>query len=217
MKIKRQGMIMGHAALFAASVIGCESGSDDDGGTADAQPNIPRDASQTDIDVTTMDASSGIADMTVAPDTALPASDMATPGPVDQGGLPDVSPFMDMAIIALDEGAPRDASIAADAVVVEDAAPCIDAAVPDIGPVSVCDEFRGQRCQNPDQGCCDNNQPVLVCRGGALVEPGPDDFACGCATSDGLSQVFCAVPGFVGIAKAGRLRKKARRLRDLIV
>jgi hypothetical protein len=108
----------------------------------------------------------------------------------------------------------NDMAVSADVAVVPDAAP-----MPDEGaPVNVCDEFRGARCASPNDGCCDNGQVVLTCVAGVLGA-GPDANLCGCANEgvSGRTEVFCAVPGFVGIAQSGRRRTSIRHLRDLIL
>ena len=219
MKVRHQGLIIGQAALFAAT-IGCEA-QDGDQTNQDAAPNIPRDMSTSTADGQASDAAPSV-DMRTAGDANIEA--------MDQGQLPDVSPMMDMAITEIDQGAspadavaPPDATHVLDADIVVDAAPMIDAApvvdaappVPDMEAPGRCQQLVGQACRRPDDGCCDNNEVILVCRDQRYVPPGPNEIACGCEMPNGPTQVFCAVPGFVGIAQAGRLRRSARHLRSL--
>ena len=222
MKIKKHGLIMGHAALFAASVVGCEASdtSDTEGGNGDAQQDIPRDMRTVIDDAQSGDSELPELDMETISDASSTPTDMSHVDPTDQGTLPDVSPMMDMAIVDVDQGAQsEDAGVPDDAAVVVDASPIVDAAppLPDVAPPQGCAQFVGDPCRSVNDGCCENNQPMLVCRGGQFVDPGPDEFACGCESPEGMTQVFCAVPGFVGIAQAGRRRRGARRLRDLLV
>ena len=119
---------------------------------------------------------------------------------------PDMSVVLpDMSV--LDAATPQDM-----AIVMEDAA-----VEPDQGaPPGACADLNGARCDGPNMGCCENRQPVLVCRGGAFVVE-DNGFPCDCVNAaDGVSEVECAVPGFVGIHRATVYRRRAPRLRGLI-
>jgi hypothetical protein len=195
MKLKRNALIFGNAVLFTS--LACteqETGGNVESDAAPLRDNGP----QTDAHVMTDSAieqdARTITDGTIPGDATSPADMM--------------SPVNDMAV-------------SADVAVVPDAAPMPDegAPMPDEGaPVNVCDEFRGARCASPNDGCCDNGQVVLTCVAGVLGA-GPDANLCGCANEgvSGRTEVFCAVPGFVGIAQSGRRRTSIRHLRDLIL
>jgi hypothetical protein len=220
MKLKRNALIFGNAVLFTS--LACteqETGGNVESDAAPLRDNGPQtdahvmtdgamvqdDAMQT-IDTGSMDTDAAAADSAIEQD-ARTITDGTIPGdatsPADM-----MSPVNDMAV-------------SADVAVVPDAAPMPDegAPMPDEGaPVNVCDEFRGARCASPNDGCCDNGQVVLTCVAGVLGA-GPDANLCGCANEgvSGRTEVFCAVPGFVGIAQSGRRRTSIRHLRDLIL
>jgi hypothetical protein len=84
----------------------------------------------------------------------------------------------------------------------------------------------GFPCEIENEGCCEPQQPIVVCRAvgplrhltWVVANEGGDEF-CECYEDEqaGRTMVACAVPGFVGITAARRVRPRAPRLRQLIV
>jgi hypothetical protein len=98
-----------------------------------------------------------------------------------------------------------------------DAAP-VDAAPADVGGPAVCADLLGLPCEMQSDGCCDSADTAqAMCdfdqNQNLTWMPIPPDWFCGCDSSSGRTQVFCAVPGFVGITHAGRRALSGRRLR----
>ncbi len=226
MALKRKALIFGNAILFAAP--GCDStGSQNGSSNPTSDMLIARDVAEPQLD------GDRIPDSTPMVDVAHPQPDGASntdANAADDMAVADAASPADMGSAA-DGASPGDAAPVADATAdtsvdaapLRDMAPIMDmaivdaAVIPDMAPANACARFAGQACQRADEGCCDNNQVLLVCRGQVLVPPGPNEIACGCETPNGLTQVFCAVPGFVGIHVAGRQRKQARSLRKLLL
>ena len=113
--------------------------------------------------------------------------------------------------------------------------PILDAGVPDAGPADVgspadvplpadvgvpesCLDILGLPCEMQSDGCCDSvGNAQAMCdfdqNQNLTWMPIPVDWFCSCDSSSGRTQVFCAVPGFVGITHAGRRALSGRRLR----
>ena len=94
-----------------------------------------------------------------------------------------------------------------------------DAAVHiDAGVVNHCLSQLGQACPNGGDGCCDAAGTAQSTCGadanGHLVWTAvPQDGSCVCDQSGAVPQVFCAVPGFIGLTRVGLPRRAAQRLR----
>ena len=215
MSKKRTGLIIGNLALFAG--IGCDaasSGSIDTGAEVDAlsisDAAGPQDANNLDQSIendasNTVDAAlnrdrgreldqSQRTDGEVALDRSIPndigTADEGTPS-VDNGiGADVLSPVLDMNIVA-DAG----------------------------GPDGICDRIEGQPCQeNFRVGCCEEGQAFLICAQGQYA---PVDnvglVGCDCAMPDGITNLVCAVPGFVGISRSGYRRQNGINLRRYLL
>ena len=215
MKLKRQALIVGGAVLFA--VPGC-SGETSDPSPLNDQGTVPRDSmTQADsaaVDSTVPTDSSSPADVAPISEDALVSSDAsqadASEPPEDAGGP------------VLDANAPTDSAVAADQGPIPDAMMPIDMAIvpdanvePDQGMAGACADLVGEACDGFNTGCCEAGQPVLFCRGGQFIH---EDIGlpCDCRVRDGVGDVARAVPGFVGIHAANRMRIRAPRLRDLL-
>ena len=210
MKLKHKAMIVGGAVLFA--VPACDDGGGDDPMDLGA---IPRDAmsDSSPNDANPSDSSSGdqgvvVPDMAGMPDGAqLDMSDG-----MDSAVSPDAS-SVDM-MVNLPDVAVLDAATPMDMAIVE---PQDAAVMPDEGPPpGACADQLGQPCERFGIGCCENERPVLMCQGGVFVNHADDGLPCHCDMANGVTNVACAVPGFVGIHLAGRVRSRAPRLRDLL-
>lgn len=224
MPIDRRFFIFGNAVLF--STLACVP---DDGGGEDADVSPPlRDGmveadldpeadAHPPIDATpTADRGPDLAfepDMSRRPDAEpdidmLPEVDLSVAAdawPADMASEPDAAPDPDMALVP-------------------DMAPDPDMAlVPDMQPPGEgCAALLGEACATLDEGCCpDGQNPEAVCWGDAngrqIWQSIPADFFCNCFESPETTtyQVACAVPGFVGVERAGR-RRHGPRLRDLL-
>lgn len=224
MGIERRLLIIGNAMLFSA--FGCDD-TPDDGVEAGIGGDVQmRDAA---IDGSPIDQGEGAdvggepdamgdramadaasdlgADMQTEPDLAT--GDMQPPDP--DLALPDLAPpEPDLAVADLSPPEP-------------DLAPP-DMQPPDMQPpdqgVAACADLFGQPCAVNNEGCCTGGDAEAVCwpnETGALSwQPIPGDWFCNCFPDDtGREMVACAVPGFVGIARAGRVHRDAPCLRTL--
>ena len=75
----------------------------------------------------------------------------------------------------------------------------------------------GDPCDYPNEAICDEaNRPLLICQGDSFQAPWDPGFCSDCETDpNGKLVSHCAVPGFVGLDRAGRFRGKAPSLRRL--
>lgn len=173
--------------------------------------------------------------------TDLAADDMGyldDLGPQDLGGLDDLGrddmgEFEDLGpedfgpedlgpedLAPLDEGIPQPDAAPVDVGLDPDMAAAPDLLPPDAGGAMMCADLIGQGCEVSDEGCCVEGSPQAVCwrneTGGLSWQPIPGDFFCNCIPDGaGREMVICAVPGFVGIARAGRRAPVAPSLRAL--
>lgn len=222
MAIDRRLLIFGNAVLF--STLGCEVGGSG-GSTPDAERQTRDGRVEADLDPAADMAPEAdmqpeidmapapdlaVADMALDPDASLPV-DMA-PVEADMSFDPDMAPEVDMAW--LPDMAPPDPDMA----IVPDMAPL----EPDMAPPLGCADLIGDACQVADEGCCpDGMNPEAVCWGDAngrlTWQSIPGDFFCNCFLGPDQTNytVACAVPGFVGVERAGR-RLRGPRLRALL-
>ena len=211
MKLRRSALIFGNAVLFAG--VGCST--DDSSSAADSEVAPLRDEGiQMEASVTA-DAMMNRDGEVQAPDSSSEEPDV---GAADANNVSDSQIMADGgntdAAVTVDSSMPADMMTAIiDMALPGDAAPPVPDQAP---PANACDEFRGARC-NINQGCCDNGQVVLTCVNGALDSSDVELCQCGDPGVSGRTDVFCAVPGFVGIAHAGRVRKSVRSLRALLL
>ncbi len=68
----------------------------------------------------------------------------------------------------------------------------------------------GEACTENGTTACDPNNTQLVCQD---AEWQSQHYDCGCFESPTIYKDGCPVPGFVGIAEAGRTRSQGRRIR----
>ncbi|MBM65042.1 MAG: hypothetical protein CMH55_02260 [Myxococcales bacterium] len=75
----------------------------------------------------------------------------------------------------------------------------------------------GDPCDYPNEAICDeHNRPLLICQGRSFQPPWDPEFCSDCEEdANGKMVSHCAVPGFVGIDRAGRFRGSAPALRRL--
>jgi len=229
MTIDSRFLIFGNAVLFTA--LGCEPADEGDP-TPDAElmardgriePDLAPEADMSpegdmrlEVDMAWQVDMAPEADVSVEPDAAGPELDMNVEADMwvalDEGVDPDMSLEPDMQW--LPDIAPPDPDMA----LVPDAQQ-----VPDMAPPLGCADLIGEGCMVADEGCCpDGRTPEAVCWGdgnGRMVwQSIPGDFFCNCfqAPDQTSYTVACAVPGFVGVERAGR-RLDGPRLRDLLV
>ena len=211
-------LVIGNATLFGA--LGC--GSDDDGtaptggaATGGAQVDAAIGGGQP--------PPGGSPAPGGTPAGGTPAGGTPAGGTPAPGGAvppaPDADLRLDAAVTDAAVPPPVDSAVppTPDAAV----PPTPDAAVPptpDAAPPSACADLVGQPCEMQSDGCCEPaDRPQLSCEFDAnarlvwTVVAQPD--LCVCDSSSGRTQVFCAVPGFVGITRAGRRQASGRRLR----
>ncbi|MEC7750299.1 MAG: hypothetical protein VX405_02200 [Myxococcota bacterium] len=75
----------------------------------------------------------------------------------------------------------------------------------------------GDPCDYPGEAVCDeNNRPTLICQGRSFQPPWNPEFCSDCEVDpNGKLVSNCAVPGFVGLDRAGRFRGDAPSIRRL--
>lgn len=74
------------------------------------------------------------------------------------------------------------------------------------------DHQGGEVCTKDGDSTCNSENTQLYCEDGKWKSNSKvDDYTCDCINRDWDG---CAIPGFVGIAEAGRARAKGRRLRQ---
>lgn len=227
MKIRRM-TILGCSLLFASLACDSDTGSNGTGKTDVVQQDtVVADVSGEDVptstdttggtDVTSTDTGSG--DDTVA-DTGGSGSDTTggpdttgedTAGP-DGTGEDVAGPDTTGEDVAGPDGMGEDIQTG-DSGTTEDVA---------VGPDSVDQDTTttvkaGDPCdEEPWTAICDETTKdvLLICMGEKWNTPQQlDVFACFCDESQGKPIAACAVPGFVGIAKAGRSRTVTTRVR----
>lgn len=71
----------------------------------------------------------------------------------------------------------------------------------------------GAECASNGEWDCDASGDIWYCDEGAWSSTGPSDTGSETCTCEPGGQMACATPGFVGLDRAGRNRKAARRLR----
>ena len=210
MKLKDNALIIGNVLLFASA--GC--GGTTSSSSTDTDGNVPRDAET-------------IADSTATADGTV--SDLGTPPDLGSGSdsaLPDTGPSTDSTVVAMDSGTTEpdaseiDAAVSTDSEVEADVfTPVLDMsiAVDSGNNAGACADLTGEPCRSerPDFGCCEAGQIVLTCVNGVYSEQAADPL-CGCGVLNGPTELFCAVPGFVGIDRAGRGHQTAPSLRSLL-
>ena len=239
MALDRRLLIIGNAVLFSA--FGCDDTADTDvevgvgadAATTDGSPDEgappdlgvdPPDEAVSDVAPPLEDFGAddlGADDMSVFDDLGAddmsPLDDLGPPdlGPADLGD-PDLAPPLDAEPIDAEpiDAEPIDLGPDPDMAMAPDLLP------PDAGGAMTCADLMGQACDLRDEGCCVDGNPQAVCwaneTGGLSWQPIPGDFFCNCIPNgDGREVVICAVPGFVGIARAGRRRPAAPSLRAL--
>lgn len=212
----RRWMIFGNAVLFSA--LGCELGEGDP--IPDAEMQV-RD-SRVEPDVEAADAAPDLAAVDMAPEVDVgPVLDMSfepdAAVEIDAMIEPDMASEPDMAV-ELDMAPEPDMTLDPDMAIVPDLGP----PEPDMAPPAMCADLIGQGCQINNEGCCpDGQNPEAVCWGDAngrmVWQSIPGDFFCNCIQDPNQTtfEVICAVPGFVGVGRAGR-RLRGPRLRDLL-
>ena len=186
-RLQRRPLLVGSAVLFAALACSPSQPSATDTGSP-----IQRDASQldsgTELDVGLPPGQdSGTPPAT---DSGVSPADVGTPPPEDAGAPPPE-----------DAGAP----------------PPEDAGAPPPEDAGVRPVQAGDPCDYPNEAVCDeNNRPLLICQGDSFQPPW-DPLACSDCEADEQGKLvsFCAVPGFIGIDRAGRNRGPAPSLRHL--
>jgi len=230
MKIRRG--IFGGALLFAAA--GCDVAEKP---ATDTAAEVSGDTAQADSSGDAQGADSGV-DATDPPDAqVVDATDPPDAQVVDATDPPDAQVVdatdpPDAQVVdatdppdaqVVDATDPPDAQVV-DAVV-EDIPPPSDVAFPgdadDCKLLGISDAL-GQKCAFDYTAICDPDDAeviALMCWGGEwkkMEDIEEEFFGCFCQESDQeceYAQAVCAVPGFVGLDRAGRQRKVIRRLR----
>lgn len=239
MEFERRLLIIGNAVLFSA--FGCDDGTDDPAETGTVSDARPRDASGGAIDRgEALDAAADFgAPVDGGVDLAVPADAALDLGAGDAAADLGASEH-DMQLP--DEGMTTDAALDPDRGALLDRGPP-DRGTPDRGPPDPdrgpfdpdmqllppdmqlpparCADLLGAPCEVRDEGCCnDAERPDAVCwpndTGALSWQTLPPDFFCFCSPGpEGRPMVACAVPGFVGIERAGRTYPHAPCLRTL--
>ncbi|MEZ4434558.1 MAG: hypothetical protein R3F65_19320 [bacterium] len=215
MGIERRLLIIGNAVLFSA--FGCDDTPEDPPPGPDAQM---RDAA---IDGGAIDVGPE-PDQRVADEGPLPDRDVDEGAPLDAAAdvaLPDAAADVAVADAASDLAFEPDLAVDMAPPEPDMAPPEPDMAPPepDLGVVG-CADLIGDRCEVDNEGCCVGGVPEAMCgrdaTGALSWQPIPADWFCNCFPDDsGRDMVVCAVPGFVGVERAGRIHGAAPCLRTL--
>ena len=207
----RRPLIIGNALLFSAAA-GCGESSEGSVDVDQRAPGTDQQISRPDLRPPPVtDRALPERDQQLVTDQ-LVALDLRLA--LDQSPLADQSVVIDQSstpdhMLALDRSGPEE-DLAPP--VLDRAAPEPDRAPPEPDMMAgTCQALEGLPCDFRE-GCCEANQVRLECRGGRLVvSPEPD--LCGCAVPDGRGEIFCAVPGFIGIHRSGWRPARLLRLR----
>ena len=178
-------------------------------------------------DVTNVDTSKtdvGLADVNSSDATAADAADDTTVPPTDIAEPMDVAEPMDIAA-PVDVPDPVDIAGPMDVAEPMDFSEPVDVSEADASDCKLLtvDNALGQKCDEPMTAICNPEKPqevALMCLDSTWQKMADleDKFPFGCFCDAGpeeCSYAFaaCAVPGFVGLDRAGRVRTAPRRLR----